>query len=291
MTGSTQDRRLTCNRLFRELIARSQQGFSGRLDIEPATGKGWSIFMEEGCMVWATGGPHPLRRWRRQLLLVTGRRPEIAHMRAAITRPLWDYSELQQLAERVLSPLQVNAIARGVLDEILFDVVQAFEMPVAAKNIKHNQPVLPLLPLSRLDGINDLLEIVPNSGRLGGESPVNGARMPSAFALQKETQAAWEQWACLGLLDVSPNSAPTIEDPQSLRNQTSSNAYKNLVALLNGNRTFRDIALKMKRDRDQLGVGCALAPYIRRGWIGLRAVGDLLTEAPRAAEAPRMLRA
>ncbi|MEO0949188.1 MAG: hypothetical protein AAFY11_13805 [Cyanobacteria bacterium J06641_5] len=48
-----------------------------------------------------------------------------------------------------------------------------------------------------------------------------------------------------------------------------------MSALLNGARSFRDIALKIKSSKDQFGAGRALANYIRRGYVATKSVNDI----------------
>ena len=272
MTRIPQDRRLTCNRFFRHLMFYSQQGFSGRLDVKTADGSSWGVYMHEGMTLWATGGLHPRRRWRRQMRLATGKLPKLSRLDRHSPDSYWDYLELRQLATHVLSQKQIGAIVQGTLAEIFFDIVQTFELPLADSITKYNQP---LLPLSELVGVGDGMQVIPIPNCKLPERNWPSNLMPSAFLLQKETQAAWERWVRLGLLSASPDSAPTINDPQRLRTETSSKAFENLTSLLDGNRTLRDIALRMKRGKDQLIVGSALAPYVRKGLVSFRAIGDL----------------
>lgn len=275
MVEFPQDRRLTCNRLFRHLVFYSQQGFSGRLDISAASGLTWSIYMDEGKLVWATGGLHPRRRWRRQMRLVAGKTPDFSRLDSNDAEPFWDYLQLQDLARHALSPDQVGEIVQGTLAEVLFDIVQAFELPLAKTLARHYRS---LLPLSTSIGVGDGLQVIPvRAADLRGQPSI---WIPSVRLLQKETQDAWAQWVHLGLLATSPDSAPTINDMEQLQKYVSTRAFHNLTALLNGDRTFRDIALKMKRSKDQFGAGSALAPYIHQGLVGFRAISDVASIKP-----------
>jgi len=229
--------------------------------------------MNEGKVIWATGGLHPRRRWQRQVRLATGKAPSSSSFNSSNTQPFWDYLELQQLARYTLSLDQVGAIIQGTLTEILFDIVQAFELPLAKFAASQTRPIL---PLSRLVGIGDGMQVIPASDADLKRYYSSAAWVPSAWLLQKETQTAWEHWVCLGLLDTSPDSAPVINDPEQLRHQVSHRAFHDQTMLLDGSRTFRDIALQC---RDQLGAGSALAPYIHKGLVGFHAVGDAVERA------------
>lgn len=274
MTEFAQDRRLTCNRIFRHLMFYGQQEFSGRLDVNAANGAGWSIYMNEGKIVWATGGLHPRRRWQRQLHRATGRSPSFFSYNNSNTKPFWDYLELQQLARHTLSLDRVGTIIQGTLTEVLFDIVQAFELPLAQVTTRHDRPIL---PLSKLVGVGDGMQVNPVGDTDLRRYYASPAWIPSAWLLQKETQAAWERWVSLGLMNASPDSAPVITDPEKLQSQVSNQAFQNLTGLLDGNRTFRDISL---RSGDQFGAGNVLAPYIHKGLVGFHAVGDAIERKP-----------
>ncbi len=276
MTDFPRDRRLTCNRIFRHLLFYSQQGFSGRLDVSHGKTAGWSVYMHEGRLTWATGGRHPRRRWQRQLHLTTGRKVDSARI-GNHHDPCWDYWELQRLAALELPPAQVAAIVRGILMEVCFDIVQAFELPLAPSILKHHQP---LLPLSQLAGVGDGLQVMPVSQGISAARCLPTACTPSAPLMQQETQAAWQRWVELGLLDASPDSAPLIGDPQRLSERIPEKAFRNLSALLDGRRTLRDIAVRLKHGKSQLGVGKALAPHVRQGLITFRPVGDIGASLP-----------
>ena len=271
MTEFAQDRRLTCNRIFRHLMFYSQKGFSGRLDIKAANGVGWSICLNEGKIFWASGGLHPRRRWQRQLHLAVGKNPDLFSFNGNNTKPFWDYLELQQLARHTLSLDQVSSIVQGTLAEVLFDIVQTFELPLAAVAGNRDRPIL---PVSKLVGFGDGMQVIPVGEMTLKRYYLSPAWIPSTWLLQKETQAAWEQWVCLGLLDASPDIAPVVSDPRRLQGQVSEKAFQNLMTLLDGKQTFRDIALKMKGCKNQFVAGSALAPYIHRGLVGFHAIGD-----------------
>lgn len=270
MTGqdNATDRRLSCNRIFRHLIYHCEQGFNGKLSLRARDGTGWEIYISRGKLTWATGGIHPRRRWQRQVRLATGKVPNLE--RLCFEDECWDYHQLSRLCREQLTPEQSTAIIHGTLSEILFDIVQTFEL-----HLSH--PLQdPWVPISALTGIGDGMQLQPSPG----VAPDTIHRfpyswMPSPWTLQKQIQQLWEDWFGLGLYEVSPNTAPRIIDAEKLQEQTPSKIFHNLSIVLDGNNTFRDLALRMKKTRDILVAGRIIAPYFAKGWIAPMPIGDL----------------
>ena len=283
MAKLPQDYRLTCNRIFRHLTVYGQQNFTGRLHIPAPEGDGWDIYMTWGKLTWATGGLHPKRRWRRQHYLATGATPNFANIDTS--RSLcWDYLELSRLSMGTLSASQASRIIHGTLQEILFDLIQTFEQPFKAF-VSDEEP---LTRISVLSGIGDGMQVQAEEGVL----PSERHRFPPTWMmpimdLQRELQAAWEEWVKLGLFSMTPNEAPVIQDAERLRARTSDRVFANMSTLLNGQRTFRDVALKIKNSADQFGGGRALAGYIRKGYVTAKTVSDISVTAAAIAAPPR----
>jgi chemotaxis family two-component system response regulator PixG len=82
----------------------------------------------------------------------------------------------------------------------------------------------------------------------------------------------WEAWQQAGLADYSPNLAPKIRNAEELQWQTSQAVYRNLSALLDGNQTLRDLAVKLKQNL--LPLTQSLMPHIQKGLIVLEEVKD-----------------
>lgn len=269
------DRRLTCNRIFRHLYTYCQQGFSGQLTVGGLAGEQWHIFLTRGVLVWATGGRHQKRRWRRQVYAIDKQKPNFSQIDFN-NNPCWDYAELVQLSsQQQLSPEQLNSLLYGIFAEVLFDIVFEFEQPLRDL-VSSSQP---LVSVRHLAGIGDGMQLLAKPGILISKShrfPLT--LMPDVDTLQQRTQAEWEQWVELGLYKFSPNLAPAIGKTEELRAATSEKTYSFLTKLVDGKRTIRDIALKVKPDRSQLTVGRYLAPFVRRHLITLRRVGDLSTQ-------------
>ncbi len=283
MAQLPQDYRLTCNRIFRHLTVYSQQRFTGKLHVPSIAGDGWDIYMTWGKLTWATGGPHPKRRWRRQHYLAVGATPNFSTIDTDRGR-CWDYLELSRLSMGALSASQASRIIQGTLLEVLFDLIQAFEQPL--QDFVSLQE--PLTRISVLSGIGDGMQVQPHEGVLPSERHrFPPTWMATVMDLQRELQAAWEEWVRLGLFAIAPNEAPIIQEPEQLRAQTSPRVFENMSTLLNGQRTFRDISLKIKNSKDQFGGGRALAGYIRAGYVRVKTVEDIMASNVTTIAAPR----
>jgi len=272
MDKHPRERRLTCNRIFRHLTVFERKGFTGQLGVPTPDHTGaWTFHIIHGRLLWATGGEHPTRRWMRQVALATGKRLNPTSIRAI--EEGWDYRQLCRLAEKKLTPEQVRRILRGMTSEVLFDVVQAYERPLASEMRSRGS----LVSVSVLDGVGDGLSVEPEAGGfLFSEHRFPQSWLPELNALQRETQAAWQTWVELGLADISPDRIPFVRDRAALRANLGTKTFENLTTLLDGKRTFRDVAIKCLPHRDLLRTARPLASYLQSGWVSAVPGEDLL---------------
>ncbi|MDY7012615.1 MAG: response regulator [Cyanobacteriota bacterium] len=287
---------------FSQLNLYSQQQFTGRLDIKVVTGQQWSLYLSLGHLVWGSAGLHPVRRFRRQIAssLPNVKLKSIAP-RQSDRFECWDYHVLALLVQRDLARTEeVVSIMRGLVAEVLFDLLQAIEIASVTQQIAQfyekparmgesseeirTAPTFKIKPkLGARPSSNDL-GILPRSRTWKVDSALN------------TTQKIWERWSQMGLALYSPNLAPAIKKAELLQAKTSAGIYKNLSALIDGKRTLRDVSVFLKKDT--LSVTKSLMPYIRRQLIGLVEVPDLPNpylpyceiepaEPPRKAAAPQ----
>lgn len=265
------ERRLTCNRIFRHLTFYHLQKFTGKIRVSSQKGDVWNFYFLLGYLIWADGGSYPLRRWRRLFYGVTGQLPVLD--RIDWDAESWDCKELTLLTQRnQLTPEQVRKMVREVLEEVLFDVVQAFEAPIY-EHIKNSKV---LLPLSQLTGIGDGMEL----DIYEGVTPDPYYRLPyslfpSLNTLQDTIYKIWQQWVKIGLGHLSPNEAPLLVKPEELKSQVSEKVYRNMLKGLRGRTTLRDLAFKVKHGTNFLAVASAIAPYHEQKLITFQNIGDL----------------
>lgn len=223
---------------------RSRMHFSGRLDVS-TSGQRWSLYLYMGRLVWATGGPHPRRRWHRYL---TQHCPHLSPTALALPptdeSPCQDYHALAVLAKRQqISPEQAVAVIRSTVLDVLFDIIQQEETK----------------PVTFKSDASDLLEA--------------SLALLNAEQLLAEIQPQWNAWRSLGLADHSPNLAPVLRHPEQLAEHTPEKIHKILVSLVDGRRSLRDLAMLMKQDLLQMTR--ILVPLYRKGLIGLMKIPDL----------------
>ncbi|NJL61090.1 MAG: response regulator [Methylacidiphilales bacterium] len=220
--------------------------YSGKLDIKTAKGQRWTFYYRLGRMVWATGGTHPFRRWRRHMLQYC---PEIdvdkIQLRAEDAKvDSWDYRLLEVLHEKQrIKREQINSIVESTITELLFDLAQ--QANFVEMSCDRNQDTILETPMS----------------------------FTSADMSLKFMQDSWKTWSEAGLANFYPDHAPVLRRPEQLQQLVSPGVYKNFLVLMNGKYTLRDLSFKMKQT--VLPVTRSLFPYILKGIVELVEVPDL----------------
>ncbi len=224
--------------------------FSGQLTWSAPAGHQWALFFDRGRVVYGTGGVHPVRQWYRQAQARLPE-PELSYQSlqkslGASPRSSWlhssDYQLLQHWCRQgQLSHQALQTISTKIVADILFDVVQARETQYQLA--RHS----PLDPSQVPMGVDDT-ELLPSVTEL------------------------WEAWLDAGLEAYSPNLAPVIQHPEPIQAAVSPRVYASLMQLLDGQRSLRDLAVKL--GQDVLNLTQALQPYIQAGWISLVEVAD-----------------
>jgi two-component system, chemotaxis family, response regulator PixG len=231
--------------LLKEFITCTQIQYNGKLDIKSINGHNWSFYYRLGRIVWATGGTHPLRRWRRNMVQHCPQM-DIDKMLLRLENgavDYWDYRLLLVLLQRQkLTREQIKVIVENTIAELLFDVVQQANCVSLSCDRSHDVTL---------------------------ETPIS---FTSADMFLKIVQELWKTWTEAGLANILPDTAPILPKPEQLQQQVSSSVYKNFVSLLNGKHTLRDLAIKM--NQDILVITRSLLPYIQKGIIELVEVSD-----------------
>ena len=220
--------------------------FSGELNVQDIKGNQRSFYYRLGRLVWATGGVHPVRCWRRQL---TQHCPQIDVERlqipeSVLTMNCWDYHILATLyKQQQLQLKHITAIVVSTIAEHLFDVSQqAMSSPLSCNRSQAN--IL--------------------------DEPLTFSNTDLSL---KQMQQAWTTWCDAGLANLSPDLAPVLPRPKQIQQQVNPRVYQNLVTLINGKDTLRDLSVRMNQDLVQLTL--SLVPYVSKGLIGLVQVPDL----------------
>lgn len=162
--------------------------FSGCLTLTNPLGREWYFYLYLGRLVYASGGVHAVRCWRRNL---TAYMPQIAKDPQTLQRDLqsvnahpaelyWEYDLLRKwhLQGRVERE-QVSRVVQAITTEIFFDVSQGTQVTYKFTPFDYNEDPLILLDLDQM------------------------------------IAGAWKllnQWNTLDISHLSPNSAPCILD-------------------------------------------------------------------------------
>lgn len=226
-----------------------QPRFSGQLVLTAPKGEQWFFYLYLGRLIYATGGSHPVRRWRRYVAVylpqivshLSTLQLDLANLRNQDFRLCWEYQLLCLWVEQQkISREQAARLIRSLIVEVLFDITQTMEVTYELR--QHNV-------LSTRLVLIDADQIV------------------------LEAQKLWQGWQGAKIADRSPNSAPIIRQPEQLQQRTSPQVYQTLHQLLDGHQTLRDLAVRMKRD--VVTVTSSLLPYIQMGLVELIQIPDI----------------
>lgn len=211
----------------------------------------WFIYLYSGRIIYATGGKHAVRRWRRYL---TAYMPQIASDRTFLQEQLnllsvkndsvcWEYELLYNwLTQERIEREQVNKMVSGILQEVFFDLNQNSRLTFHT-NSEVN------IPLSQHIFLIDPIQVIIPASKM------------------------WDDWSKAKLTHVSPDKTPEIISLERLQEKIPVNTYKTFKKLINGRNSFRDLSIQMKKDLTQLTL--SLFPYIQRDYISLKSIDDL----------------
>ncbi|MCC5624712.1 response regulator [Nostoc sp. CHAB 5715] len=234
------------NNLVNEFKTCTQLQYNGKLNIKSSKGSQWTFYYRLGRIVWATGGTHPFRRWRRNMAQNC---PQIdvekLQLRLQdVSLDYWDYRILEIFHKKhKIQREQIQSIAENTIAELLFDL--AMQGNFASISCNRSQEVILEAPIS----------------------------FTSAEMSVKHMQDSWKIWSEAGLANFSPDLAPVLRRPEQLQQMVSPSVYKNFLNLINGKLTLRDLAVKMKQS--VLPLTRSLLPYILKGIIELVEIPDM----------------
>ena len=240
-------RQFTTAKQVKLFAALKKNQFNGVLQLKSRQGTAWQIYMYWGRLVYATGGRHPVRRWRRHMTRFC---PTISLEAAAIKAALaqhsagvtcWEYQLLSDWEkQKKITHQQSTQVILGIMSDILFDITQTAEV---------------------------LYSLCP--GISLADQPVMVDVTPSIALAQRQ----WQDWQHLKLDRHSPELAPVIKSAEALQANAPQKVYATLSKLLDGQNTFRDLSIRLNRSLTV--VAKSLLPYLKAGIVGLRETPDL----------------
>jgi CheY-like chemotaxis protein len=241
----------TINALKDHLYYCHKEKFTGQLNLnlQASQARPWSLYFEQGELVWGDGGVHPIRRWHRQLSRQCSVEVAAIINETANQIQPGNYEFLTTLLlQKKIQQQDVKGIVTGILIEILFDLHQQWSQ----------------------SQYSSTLQLKFNYGQLSTHAlPVP---IPLVDVWLQAIQE-WQEWQHTGLENCLPNQAPTIWDTELLQQQVLPNTYQNLITTMDGNRTFRDLAVKS--NKSLVVVTKSLLPYVQQGLVKLLEVEDL----------------
>lgn len=230
--------------------------FTGTVDIAVASGQAWEIVFYQGQIVWSLDLTQPNRLWQRLLSTYIGdNRIGLELLVQSANYPLWEglaqkrktswyyQSAVSLLASAEIDQSQLTAILAAAAQETIFDLLQYSQ---GQKLIFRSQS-----------------EIFVN------RPPI----LVNTEEVIARAELEWQEWDKQKLSNISPNKTPVIQHPVQLYRQTTPIIYQNLVQVITGRRTLREIAVEI--DEDLLLLTRSITRYIQTGIIELLDLPDL----------------
>ena len=264
---------VTTAELAKQILACSEQGFTGQLELaikEPKVQR-WSLYFCQGRLIWGADEIHPIRRLLRQLSMYCPQLVIDSHAFASLCKQRQLATRVSTISQKAVQPQdgdyrflvelvkqgkvrrsQMSAIIEGYITELLFDIHQRWDRFRYRSALQLTYRSLPPDTLNSFDATLISIQVEP---------------------IWQQAIQAWQAWQQDALAEVSPNLAPAISKAEELRWQTSPKVYQNLITLVDGHQTFRDLAVKLKQNL--LPLTLSIMPYIRKGLIEVLEVGDL----------------
>ncbi len=238
----------------------SAHHFSGSITFHHASVPPLRLVCKLGRIIWATGGMHRFRRWQRlSKAFLPSLTDEVSKLYSPMPSPLWEYQLLMLL-------LQQNCISRDCASNLLYACLQEvlFEITQLYPDIQH-------------------VELERSSEYKAVESLI----FPSLEKVIAPVHQSWQGWRGAGLATVSPNAAPLLVNPVAIREQTSPKTYQNLVALLRGQASLRELAQVLQQNL--LTLSHRLHDYEQQDLLAFQEVPDCSPPWGQAESLPSML--
>jgi two-component system, chemotaxis family, response regulator PixG len=228
--------------------------FTGTVDISVASGQSWEIVFYQGQIVWSLDLVQPNRLWQR-LLSTHSEAVGLEQLVQAANCQAWDGLEqnrktswyyqgaLSLMESAKIDSSQLTAMLTTAAQETIFDLLQYGQ---GQKLSFRSQP-----------------EIFVN------RPPV----LVNTEEVISHAESEWAEWDKQKLANISPNKTPVIRHPVQLYRQTTPIIYQNLVQVITGKRTLREIAVEI--DEDLLLLTRSLTRYIQTGIVESIELPDL----------------
>ncbi len=225
--------------------------FTGQIQIRDARGLEYTFYLYLGRIIYATGGRHKVRRWKRHInqccrdLNVDNESLGVilSTVKPAEEFPLpWEYLLLDfWLKEGKITREQLLRFIRSLVSEVLLDLSQSGKINyfTVAYNTKSLNPAV----------VIDADQVIVGAWKM------------------------WQDWQSAKLGDRSPNMAPVLKKPEELKLQISPETYRIMVQHTTGDYSLRDLSVKL--NRGLVSLTKAFMVYVQLGVIELQEIPDL----------------
>lgn len=244
--------------LEKVLISLPSQKFTGIVTTKQKN-KEWKLYFYLGKFLWVEGGYHPNLAWYRHMrqhfpnidleklvwnasLLALKEDKDVEHLKY--------YALVTLLQEHEFKLEQIIAAIEAMTQEVFFDILQR----------EHKQEL-------QYDKQNYSAHQILKAGFNLSLAQIDLKRV------MFESHYQWLTWKTKGLASFSPNLAPLLIKDRELENKIPKIVLDNMIRMLDGKHSLRDLAVKM--DKNLLDVALGIVPYFIKGYVKFKEIPDL----------------
>jgi two-component system, chemotaxis family, response regulator PixG len=230
--------------------------FTGAVDISVGSGQSWELVFYQGQIVWSLDLAQPNRLWQRLLNASVG----------------YEHIDLE-----LLSQAATFGTWKGFTSGR--EVCWQYQGAAALMTLSEIKPseLTAMLVMAAQETIFDLLQYSQGQKlHFRTQAEIFSERPPILIHTEEviaQAEASWQEWQSQKLGNISPSKTPAIRHPVQLYRQTTPIIYQNLVQVITGKQTLREIALAI--NEDLLLLTRSLTRYIQTGIIELIDLPDL----------------
>lgn len=222
--------------------------FTGSLVVAVASGQSWEMLFYQGQIVWSTERHRPNRLWQRLI------RAYIGYEHIGLDLLFQAAKHFQSAQSDLLKPNYWQY--QGAIALMLLSEIKATELTT-------------MLTVAAEETIFDLFQYSQGQPLTFRSQPEVFAQRPlillNTEAVLDRAEQMWQEWNKHKLGNISPHKTPIIRHPVQLYRQTTPIIYQNLVQVITGKHTLREIAVEI--NEDLLLLTRSLTRYLQTGII------------------------
>ena len=243
----------TCNQPFLDCLQSIYHSkFTGKFTVKSHAGLSWNLYFGLGNLIWIGGGRHPNRFIYREI------------RKASPQLNLRDIS--------IPKGYQPNCSHYHILD-FLFNTEKINENCLRAIFI--NKFIEDFFDIFQQESLGPVEYAQESKSR---EAMYEEGLRLSFITMQTieicdEARELWSAWEKQGYSYWSPNMAPLLVQPEELKKVVLANTFQNLIRLLDGTRSLRDLSSLMNQSLQKIAT--SLSGHVRQGYVNLVEIQDL----------------